>query len=137
MNADTPFHRTDRGVSPVIGVVMMVAITVILAAVVGTYVVGLGDTLTETAPQASFTVESTTGDTVTIVKTGGDPLDTTQLALSLGGDRIDAGFSGEEWRTGDTEQVTHGTDATGDQTLRLIHDPSGSVIYETTVAVGE
>ena len=84
-----------------------------------------------------FTVESATGDTVTIVKTGGDPLDTTQLALSLGGDRVDAGFSGEEWRTGDTEQVTHGTGTTGDQTLRLIHDPSGSVIYETTVDVGE
>jgi flagellin-like protein len=137
MNADSPFHRSDRGVSPVIGVVMMVAITVILAAVVGTYVVGLGDSLTETAPQASFTVESATGDTVTIVKTGGDPLDTTQLALSIGGDRVDAGFSGDEWRTGDTERVTHDTDATGEQTLRLIHDPSGSIVYETTVDVSE
>ena len=127
----------DSAVSPVIGVILMVAITVILAAVVGTYVVGLGDTLTETAPQASFTVESTTGDTITIVKTGGDPLDTGQLALSLGGDRVDTGFSGDEWLTGDTEQLTHSAETTGEQTLRLIHDPSGSVIYETTVAVGE
>ena len=133
MNADSPLRSSDRGVSPVIGVVMMVAITVILAAVVGTYVVGLGDSLTETAPQASFTVDSTTGDTITIVKTGGDTLDTTQLAVSIGGDRVDAGFSGDQWMTGDTERVTHGADVTGEQTLRLIHDPSGSIIYETKI----
>lgn len=35
----------DRGVSPVIGVILMVAITVILAAVIGTFVLGLGDSL--------------------------------------------------------------------------------------------
>lgn len=33
----------DRAVSPVIGVILMVAITVILAAVIGTFVLGLGD----------------------------------------------------------------------------------------------
>jgi flagellin-like protein len=35
----------DRGVSPVIGVILMVAITVILAAVIGAFVLGLGDDL--------------------------------------------------------------------------------------------
>ncbi|UVE50483.1 type IV pilin N-terminal domain-containing protein [Haloferax larsenii] len=44
----------DRAVSPVIGVILMVAITVILAAVIGTFVLGLGDQVQETAPQASF-----------------------------------------------------------------------------------
>ncbi|MFB6224001.1 MAG: type IV pilin, partial [Haloarcula sp.] len=34
--------RGDDAVSPVIGVVLMVAITVILAAVIGSFVVGLG-----------------------------------------------------------------------------------------------
>ncbi|TSD08581.1 type IV pilin, partial [Haloglomus irregulare] len=33
----------DEAVSPVIGVILMVAITVILAAVIGTFVLGLGD----------------------------------------------------------------------------------------------
>jgi len=33
----------ERAVSPVIGVILMVAITVILAAVIGTFVLGLGD----------------------------------------------------------------------------------------------
>ena len=33
----------DDAVSPVIGVILMVAIIVILAAVIGTFVLGLGD----------------------------------------------------------------------------------------------
>jgi len=45
------FTGATGGVSPVIGALMMVATT---AVGVGTYVVGLGATLTETAPQASF-----------------------------------------------------------------------------------
>jgi len=41
-------------VSPVIGVILMVAITVILAAVIGTFVLGLGDQVQNTTPRASL-----------------------------------------------------------------------------------
>lgn len=34
-------ENKDRGVSPVVGVILMVAITVILAAVIGTFVLDL------------------------------------------------------------------------------------------------
>ncbi|MFC6824512.1 type IV pilin [Halopelagius fulvigenes] len=44
----------DSAVSPVIGVILMVAITVILAAVIGTFVLNLGGSISETSPQASF-----------------------------------------------------------------------------------
>ncbi|MFC7057155.1 type IV pilin N-terminal domain-containing protein [Halovenus salina] len=44
----------DDAVSPVIGVILMVAITVILAAVIATFVLGLGEQVSDTAPQASF-----------------------------------------------------------------------------------
>jgi flagellin-like protein len=47
----------DDAVSPVIGVILMVAITVILAAVIATFVLGLGDQVSNTAPQASFTFD--------------------------------------------------------------------------------
>ena len=47
----------DDAVSPVIGVILMVAITVILAAVIGTFVLGLGDQVQNNPPQAQFTVE--------------------------------------------------------------------------------
>lgn len=44
----------DRGVSPVIGVILMVAIMVILAAVIGAFVLGLGSDLeSSAAPQAN------------------------------------------------------------------------------------
>lgn len=51
-----PVFADTRGVSPVIGVILMVAITVILAAVIGTFVLGLGGNLQET-PQAQLNVE--------------------------------------------------------------------------------
>lgn len=51
----------NRGVSPVIGVILMVAITVILAAVIGTFVLGLGDSLQQ-APQSQLNAEDASGE---------------------------------------------------------------------------
>jgi len=44
----------EDAVSPVIGVILMVAITVILAAVIASFVLGLGDQAANSTPQASF-----------------------------------------------------------------------------------
>lgn len=74
----------DRGVSPVIGVILMVAITVILAAVIGAFVLGLGDGLGDTGPQASLSFSEEDG-TVTVTHQGGD---------SLGGDAEVVGGNG-------------------------------------------
>jgi flagellin-like protein len=51
------FVAAKRAVSPVIGVVLMVAVVVILAAVIGAFVLGLGGSQT-TTPQASFTYDN-------------------------------------------------------------------------------
>jgi len=48
------FTGEDRAVSPVIGVILMVAITVILAAVIATFVIGLGDSTDDVSPTISF-----------------------------------------------------------------------------------
>jgi len=48
--------KDKRGVSPVIGVILMVAITVILAAVIASFVFGMGSKV-KSAPQASFMLE--------------------------------------------------------------------------------
>jgi len=50
--------RDDRGVSPVIGVILMVAITVILAAVIASFVLGFGDSVSENV-QAGADVSQT------------------------------------------------------------------------------
>jgi flagellin-like protein len=49
--------KEDDAVSPVIGVILMVAITVILAAVIATFVLGLGEQVSDTTPNASFTTD--------------------------------------------------------------------------------
>ena len=84
----------SRAVSPVIGVILMVAITVILAAVIGTFVLGLGDSV-ESAPQASFNFDydDTSTEEVTIRHRGGDNIDTSKLEVRVNGDSIDQASS--------------------------------------------
>jgi len=89
--------REDDAVSPVIGVILMVAITVILAAVIGTFVLGLGDQVQSDSPQASFTFDFTdttrdvgsstyvADDTVTVVHDGGDAIPATRLSFVANG----------------------------------------------------
>ena len=73
----TQLLTEDRAVSPVIGVVLMVAITVILAAVIGTFVLGLGQNVQST-PQASFSFDfgnNGSAQVVNVTHNGGDTLD--------------------------------------------------------------
>ena len=90
----------DDAVSPVIGVILMVAITVILAAVIATFVLGLGDQVSNTAPQASFSFDydasgagtddpfgetaPPSGGILTVTHDGGDTIDAGNLRL-IGG----------------------------------------------------
>ena len=77
------FSNDDtRAVSPVIGVILMVAITVILAAVIGTFVLGLGQNVSQSTPQAqlSFTV---TGNNLTIAHKGGDSITASNIKVTL------------------------------------------------------
>ena len=64
----------ESAVSPVIGVILMVAITVILAAVIGTFVLGLGNNLQQQAPQATFGFNGSPGDTYTVTHETGDSI---------------------------------------------------------------
>ena len=66
MNLKSAFQDSERAVSPVIGVILMVAITVILAAVIGTFLLGLGDSLGGTATAGI----SVSGDTATVTDMG-------------------------------------------------------------------
>jgi flagellin-like protein len=76
----------DDAVSPVIGVILMVAITVILAAVIATFVLGLGEQVSSTAPTASFTFEYNEDDSggtgvLTITHDGGDAVKANELYI--------------------------------------------------------
>ncbi|CAI50770.1 pilin PilA [Natronomonas pharaonis DSM 2160] len=82
-----------RAVSPVIGVILMVAITVILAAVIGTFVLGLGDQVQETAPNAQISGEQITLDegdlddeeAVRITHESGDAINPNEIEITVDG----------------------------------------------------
>jgi len=84
----------DEAVSPVIGVILMVAITVILAAVIATFVLGLGEQVSDSAPQASFNFDFDEGGSagdfsspsgegaLTVTHSSGASLNADQLFIS-------------------------------------------------------
>jgi len=108
----------DRAVSPVIGVILMVAITVILAAVIGTFVLGLGDQVQSTTPQASFGFEQTTETytnvgnntdvkTVTVTHQTGDSIAHSDISVSVAGSPAweinDSGAVNNPWNEADSK----------------------------------
>ena len=78
----------DSAVSPVIGVILMVAVTVILAAVIGSFVLNLGGSLQQSAPQASFDFEYAEDNSkVTVTHATGDKISgDASLEIVSGGD---------------------------------------------------
>ena len=140
----------DKAVSPVIGVILMVAITVILAAVIGTFVLGLGDSIQDTSPSASISGEVSGGDIV-FEHQSGQNIDGSDLRISDSGgalDRIDSSYAdrggiddqfGERFTAGDriVLQDEDIEDNDGD-TMRLVFDSGStsstlaSVDYEDT-----
>jgi len=120
----------DRGVSPVIGVILMVAITVILAAVIGTFVLGLGDSL-EQAPQAQLDAELDTAgsDAVIISHNGGDSIPMSDIRVTIAGTEEAISHDNSETNLEVGESAT--TDNTGfseGQTVKVIHTPSESIL---------
>jgi flagellin-like protein len=114
----------DSAVSPVIGVILMVAITVILAAVIATFVLGLGDQVSDTAPQASFAFDyNSTAEKITVTHTGGASIQASQLSVNNGSSNdwsnvSDSGLSGSDDVTaGNSATVENVTDSS---TVRVI-----------------
>ena len=142
----------ERAVSPVIGVILMVAITVILAAVIGAFVLGLGGE-TDAAPQASLTLidETSTEDQFLIEHRGGDRIDFNDITIIVSAgdesDRLSLGDSDtvdqyeadpDEISTGDSTRVSINSGVLdGDQNarVRLLHVPSDSIILDRSVDI--
>lgn len=78
------FIKEEEAVSPVIGVILMVAITVILAAVIGAFVFGMGGSLQKTYTVAA-TAAQTGSNTVDITFQGGPDADlVSSLNVTIG-----------------------------------------------------
>ncbi|CCQ33898.1 hypothetical protein HLRTI_001263 [Halorhabdus tiamatea SARL4B] len=79
MNLKSYLLDDDRGVSPVIGVILMVAITVILAAVIATFVMNMGPSEEQT-PTASWDFDEGT-NSLTIKHDGGSAVQANELKV--------------------------------------------------------
>jgi flagellin-like protein len=113
----------DDAVSPVIGVILMVAITVILAAVIATFVLGLGEQVSDTAPNTSFSFDydedtsngdisgpSSVSGVLTVTHSGGPNIDASQLSIS--GDNGQSGNWTDGSDVGSSEDVSAGDSVT-------------------------
>ncbi len=115
---------SERAVSPVIGVILMVAITVILAAVIGSFVLGLGDQIGDQGPQVSLGAsdadESQTDDASNvlfrIVHNSGPTIDITSLNVS-----VTDPSTGEVFAKYNGATITGGTPAIGSNTVLKIN----------------
>ncbi|MDB2273011.1 type IV pilin N-terminal domain-containing protein [Halorubrum ezzemoulense] len=91
MKVSNLYDADDRAVSPVIGVILMVAITVILAAVIGTFVLGLGDQIGGSAT-AGVTVDGDNTTDVTITLTNSGTAESVEVVGSDGTNRSAPGL---------------------------------------------
>lgn len=107
--------NADDAVSPVIGVILMVAITVILAAVIGTFVLGQADQLNENAPTTDFNYELQDDGTYNVVHAGGDDFANDNVEVTPG--NVAFGASGDTITAGDS--ATGITASSGD-TIRVL-----------------
>jgi flagellin-like protein len=103
MKINELFADDESAVSPVIGVILMVAITVILAAVIATFVLGLGDQVSDTAPQASFETDYNSS-TLEITHSGGASIPVERLNVTVNGSEP----SSSSWNSGGGYDVTAG-----------------------------
>jgi flagellin-like protein len=143
----TDLTRDDDAVSPVIGVILMVAITVILAAVIGTFVLGLGGEIQGSqTPQASFTFDydgssdATAGGALdcgdandnepegklTVTHDGGSKLQASQLSVT---GNTDGPFELTNCGFGASSELGAGssfsTSAASGDTVRVVWEASG------------
>ncbi|WP_303647866.1 type IV pilin N-terminal domain-containing protein [Haloarchaeobius amylolyticus] len=101
----TQLFTEKRAVSPVIGVILMVAITVILAAVIGAFVLNIGGNQ-EKVPQASFSF-AVNGTGLDITHDGGESVATGQVTFTVDGVDQTSPFSGDtSWTAGETFTIS-------------------------------
>ncbi|WP_135302535.1 type IV pilin [Haloarcula amylovorans] len=122
----------DDAVSPVIGVILMVAITVILAAVIASFVLGLGDQAQQTTPQASFSFDyekdsgASNDGYLDITHDGGDSISTEEVYIRGSGVNTTDKWSNIGSSTATSGEVKAGNsltlDASNDYDIRVVYE---------------
>lgn len=153
------FEGPERGVSPVVGVVLLVAIMLLLAVVTGGIFLGLGDRLKEPAPlfasdggrvDVGVSNGAITSQDLVLAHRGGQTLDVSKVEVLLddgnGSYRLSPPLTGDlsdgTWSAGEEMSIpvdhTQVCDGTGTLDVRLVHTGETSyVVSETSVPLVE
>lgn len=121
----------ERAVSPVIAVVLMIAVTVILAAIVAAFALGMGGA-GDATPQASFDYDYNGSTSLTITHEGGDTLTAAQVTVLVGGADAGATWSSTPIATGSSTTVAV---AAGDEIRIRWESDSGKTVTLSTYTV--
>lgn len=73
---------SERAVSPVIGVILMVSITVILAAVIGVFVLEFGSSVSDSPPTVQFDMTVDSDNNAKILHEGGDVFEADSVSIT-------------------------------------------------------
>jgi len=102
---DSALQSDDRGLSPVVGVALLIAIVVAVAAVSAGLILGLAEP-NDPAPTATFDIESAdAAGEVVIRHAGGDTIDGDRLRIAGVADSDTDAFAGDRVATGTTATV--------------------------------
>jgi len=121
------FKKGEDAVSPVIGVILMVAITVILAAVIGAFVFGMGSGVSKTYT-VGLTVAQTGSDTVDVTFQGGRDADVVEY-IWISVNNVKFGRA--------TNATTDTTAENGEETVPTLGSVGGTVAVGTTVTLDD
>lgn len=122
----------ERAISPVVGVVLLVAGVLLLAAVVTSFLLGFG-AQQEVAPQVSFEYEYDLDQTLTIRVAGGDSFDANRVTIQddFKSDNVVfqgtalGNYTGSTWTEADDDLTSSTRVSAGDQVaLDDIRDPA-------------
>ena len=139
------FLKDRRGVSPVIGVILMVAITVVMAAVIAGFVYGYLGTTTKVPNVALSAIDnpqvtSNTTRAILLRDSGGEDILEADWKYAIAGGKDGAIASGnftmgsDNLTTGVTLELSS-ANATGWNHIVVLHVPSNSSMLDTNVLV--
>ncbi len=137
--------KNEEAVSPVLGVILMVAITVIVATIIAVFMFGVGEP--DEAPQAKLKFTADTGN-LTITHGGGDALVLKDNLLTvIDATNDDVVVNGVSLATATQTTLVPGgkmyfdngsslsLDKDGIYRVQILHTPSGQFIANTQVVV--
>lgn len=129
MKANQSIRQADEAVSPVIGVILMVAITVVLAAVVFVLVSNLSKQSGESAPDVNLRVRTdNTANEIIIQHVTGETIKDGDMKVSI----LSAGSGNPDYETCTTGDFTAGSELVASTTTAAAPSAAGSEFCDNT-----